>query len=235
MSTLLEAKNINASYDTLEVLESVSVSIDESEVVALIGPNGAGKSTVIKTLFGVVELDDGKLWYKKDELDPVVSEMVERGISYVPQGRQIFTSLTVQENLEIGGYAISKAKIREKRIQNALTLFPDLKEKINDRAGSLSGGQQQMLALARGLVPDPDILLLDEPSLGLAPKLVKDVFAKIKNINEEHGTSFLVVEHNIPSLFSAVDNVYVLQGGKVVASGSPQDVKDSGVFDTVFA
>jgi branched-chain amino acid transport system ATP-binding protein len=234
MSTLLEAKNINASYDTLEVLEGVSVSIDESEVVALIGPNGAGKSTVIKTLFGVVELDDGKLWYKKEELDPVVSEMVERGISYVPQGRQIFASLTVRENLEIGGYAISKAKIREKRIQNALTLFPDLKEKINDRAGSLSGGQQQMLALARGLVPDPDVLLLDEPSLGLAPKLVKDVFVKIKDINQKHGTSFLIVEHNIPSLFSAVDSVWVLQGGTVAASGSPQEVKESGVFDTVF-
>jgi branched-chain amino acid transport system ATP-binding protein len=233
--TLLETKNVSTSYGTLSVLEDVSVAIEEGEIVALIGPNGAGKSTVIKTLFGIVRPDEGEVRKGGEHISPVVHEMVGKGISYVPQGRQVFANLSVRENLEMGGYTISDSQKRTERIQHVLQLFPDLSEKLHDKAGSLSGGQQQMLAIARGLIPNPDILLLDEPSLGLAPKLVTDVFEKVAEINEQHGTSVLVVEHNIPSLFSVVDRVYVLKNGRVATTGTPQEVKESGVFSTIFS
>lgn len=235
MSTILETKNIDTSYGTLEVLKDVSVAIDESEIVALIGPNGAGKSTVIKALFGIVTPDDGEIYLKGESVEPVVHTMVEKGVSYVPQGRQMFENLTVRENLEVGGYAISDFQKREERIEHVLNLFPDLSGKLKDKAGTLSGGQQQMLALARGLIPSPEVLLLDEPSLGLAPKLVTKVFKKVAEINKKHDTSVLIVEHNIPSLFSVVDRVYVLKNGEVATTGRPQEVKESGVFSTIFS
>ncbi|MFB6212932.1 MAG: ABC transporter ATP-binding protein [Candidatus Magasanikbacteria bacterium] len=232
--TLLRGQNISASYGQLEVLEDISVAIEEGQIVALIGPNGAGKSTVIKTLFGIVEPDNGRLYIRGEDFEPVTHQMVEKDITYVPQGRQIFVNLTVKENLEMGGYTIESDDKRKERIEDVLELFPDLEEKLNDRSGSLSGGQQQMLALARGLMSNPDVLLLDEPSLGLAPKLVTKVFEKIKEINKKREMAVLIVEHNIPSLFSVVDQVYVLKNGQVAVKGEPEEVKKSGVFDTVF-
>ena len=197
---LLKLDDIHVHYGGVKALDGASVSVDEGEIVALMGPNGAGKSTMLKAIFGLVEIDKGRVLWHENEVKPVSYEMVERGISFVPQGRRVFKHLTVKENLEMGGYVIKDQKEIKKRMENVLELFPMLKTKIKDKSSTLSGGQQQMLALARGLMVDPKVLLLDEPSLGLAPKIVKEVFQKIKEINEKRKTAIVVVEHNIKSL-----------------------------------
>jgi branched-chain amino acid transport system ATP-binding protein len=168
------------------------------------------------------------------EIKPISNEIVQRGISFVPQGRRVFSSLTIEENLEIGGFIISDKKELKRRIDEVMDIFPILKHKRKAKAGTLSGGQQQMLALARGLMAKPKILLLDEPSLGLAPKIVKEVFAKIKEINEKHGTAILIVEHNIKSLLNIASRGYVLDKGKVVANDTSQKLLESGILKKVF-
>jgi len=214
---LLELKGATVQYGSLTALDSVSVSIDEGEIVALMGPNGAGKSTVIKSIFGIAPLSGGRVLWHGKPLVPIAHEMPSRGISYVPQGRQIFKTMTVRENLEIGGYALPNRKDLENNIQEALRFFPALKEKMNARAETLSGGQQQMLTIARGLVADPKVLLLDEPSLGLAPKVVTDVFASIREIANARKLAILIVEHSIASVLSIAHRAYVLSRGTIVA------------------
>jgi len=152
----------------------------------------------------------------------------------VPQGRQIFKSLSVKENLEMGGISIQNRGILKERILEALDIFPDLKAKLNDSSGSLSGGQQQMLAIARGLITDPKVLLLDEPSLGLSPKLVKEVFYKIKEINKKRGTAIVIVEHNIKSILDIVDRAYLLDKGKLVTVDTPESILNSNLLGDVF-
>lgn len=231
---LLQAKNITVEYGGVRALDNVSVSIDEGQVVALMGPNGAGKSTVLKSIFGIAPVTKGKVLWHEHEVSPVSYEMVERGISFVPQGRQIFKSLSVKENLEMGGVVITDRKLLKERIEEVLELFPALRKKIDAPAGSLSGGQQQMVAIARGLITDPKVLFLDEPTLGLAPKIVKEVFAKIKEINAKRGTAMVIVEHNLPSLFEIVDKAYLLARGKVVAEDKPEVLTNSGILEDVF-
>ena len=167
-------------------------------------------------------------------MSPKPHEMVKRGISFVPQGRQIFGSLSVYENLQMGGFSLSDTSDLGSRIDEVLRFFPMLKEKRKARANTLSGGQQQMLAIARGLVTDPKLLLLDEPTLGLAPKIVKEVFEKIKEINRERKIAILVVEHNIVSLLEVVHRGYVLDHGKIIKHGSSQELKSSGILDKIF-
>lgn len=218
--TLLQLKDVSVHYGGVKALDGVSVAIDEGEVIALMGPNGAGKSTVIKSIFGLAPIHKGEVLWHEHSINPVPHEIVRRGISYVPQGRQIFSSLTVRENLEMGGVVIkSKTRLKD-RIDDVLDLFPGLTPKLGAQAGTLSGGQQQMLALARGLMTDPKVLLLDEPSLGLAPKIVKEVFAKIKEINERRQTAIMVVEHNIKSLLDVAHRAYVLYKGTVAIDES---------------
>jgi branched-chain amino acid transport system ATP-binding protein len=180
--TLLQLQKASVHYGGVRALDDVSVAIDEGEIVALMGPNGAGKSTVLKALFGLAPMTEGSVMWHEQKLLPVPYEMAARGIAYVPQGRQVFKNLTVYENLELGGYALPNRSDVKKNIDSVLRLFPALKERLQTKAGVLSGGQQQMLTIARGLVSDPKVLLLDEPSLGLAPKIVKEVFVKIKEI-----------------------------------------------------
>ncbi len=159
---------------------------------------------------------------------------MERGIAFVPQGRRVFSSLTVRENLEIGGFAVKDKRLIDERIADLLELFPALKIKLNKRSESLSGGQQQQLAIARGLMTDPKVLLLDEPSLGLAPKIVKEVFALVKDINEKRKTAIMVVEHNIKSLLEIAHRGYVLDRGRVVVEGNPKELISSGTLEKVF-
>ena len=232
--TLLQLKNIGISFGGVHALDDVSVDIDDGEIIALMGPNGAGKSTVLKSMFGIYKRDTGKIFWHEQSIEPVSHEMVKRGISYVPQGRQIFRSLSVRENLELGGVIIKNKKLLKERIIEILDLFPDLRKKINDKSGSLSGGQQQMLAIARGLITDPKVLLLDEPSLGLSPKLVKQVFTKVKEINEKRGTAIVIVEHNIKSILEIVDRAYLLDKGKLVTVDTPQNILDSNLLEDVF-
>jgi len=232
--TLLQLHNVSVHYGGVKALDGVDVSLDEGEIVALMGPNGAGKSTILKTIFGLAPIHSGKVLWHEKEIKPVSHEVVQRGISFVPQGRRVFSHLTIEENLEIGGFIVSDKKELKRRIAEVMETFPVLKQRRKAKAGTLSGGQQQMLALARGLMTEPKVLLLDEPSLGLAPKIVKEVFAKIKEINEKHKTAILVVEHNIKSLLDIASRGYVLDKGKVVAKDASQKLLKSGIFEKVF-
>ena len=229
----LEVKDVHVNFGEIKALSGISLYIDEGEMVGLMGPNGAGKSTVIKAVFGMVPFKGEVLWHGQS-IEPTPREMVERGVSMVPQGRRVFKHLSVRENLEIGAYTVRSKKEIKERVEEVFTFFPDLKKKANQSSGALSGGQQQMLAVGRGLMTDPKLLLLDEPSLGLSPKLVKEVFAKIKEINTERKTSIIVVEHNIKSVSDILDRVYILDKGENAVSGDPQEVLSGGVFEKIF-
>ncbi|MFA5754485.1 MAG: ABC transporter ATP-binding protein, partial [Patescibacteria group bacterium] len=221
---LLQLHDVSVRFGGVRALDGIDISLDQGEIVALMGPNGAGKSTIIKAIFGLVPIRSGEvLWHGKKIL-PVPHEVVQRGISFVPQGRRVFSRLTIEENLEIGGFIVGDKKELNRRIAQVMETFPVLKQRRASKAGMLSGGQQQMLALARGLMTEPKVLLLDEPSLGLAPKIVKEVFAKIKEINDKHKTAILVVEHNIKSLLDIADRGYVLDNGRVAAGDASQRI-----------
>ena len=232
--TLLQLKNVSVQYGGVHALTDVDIKLDEGEVVALMGPNGAGKSTILKAIFGLAPIHSGDFLWHEQKVVPVPHEIVVQGIAFVPQGRRVFTDLTVEENLEVGGYTNANAKMTKQRIVELYDMFPMLKGKRRAKSGTLSGGQQQMLAIARGLMTDPKVLLLDEPSLGLAPKVVKEVFQFVKEINEKRKTAIMVVEHNIKSLLDIATRGYVLDKGRVVVSGSPHDLIAKGTLEKVF-
>jgi len=232
--TLLQLKHASVHYGGVTALDDVSVAVDEGEIVALMGPNGAGKSTVLKAIFGLAPLSEGAVLWHEKELRPVAHEMVARGIAYVPQGRQVFKHLTVYENLELGGYALPNSKDTQRNIEEVLQIFPALKEKLHVQAGLLSGGQQQMLTIARGLVSDPRALLLDEPSLGLSPKIVKEVFALIKEINSTRRIAIVVVEHSIKSVIEIAHRAYVFSHGRVVIHKSAGETLADDALERVF-
>ncbi|MEK7617609.1 MAG: ABC transporter ATP-binding protein [Patescibacteria group bacterium] len=231
---LLQLKNISVYYSGVKALDGVSIAVDEGEIVALMGPNGAGKSTALKAIFGLAKVDSGQILWHNSPVSPVPYEMVNLGISFVPQGRRVFKHLSVEENLEIGAYTVKNSHETKRRISELMEMFPVLKAKKQSKSGTLSGGQQQMLAIARGLMTEPKVLLLDEPSLGLAPKIVKEVFAKIKEINTRHKTAIVIVEHNLKSLLEIVDRAYVLDKGRVVANDTGKAIINSDILETVF-
>lgn len=231
---LLQLKNASVQYGGVKALDGATVSIDEGEIVALMGPNGAGKSTVLKSIFGIAPLSHGSVLWHEKKINPIPHEVVQLGISFVPQGRRVFSSLTVQENIEIGAYGLHNAAEMRRRANEVLELFPALKAKRKSLSGTLSGGQQQMLAIARGLMRDPKVLLLDEPSLGLAPKVVKEIFADIKKINERHKTAIFIVEHNLKSLFEIVSRAYILDKGRVVYDGDIPTLRKTDLLERVF-
>jgi branched-chain amino acid transport system ATP-binding protein len=181
-----------------------------------------------------VETSQGKVFWHEQEIKPVPHEVVKLGISFVPQGRRVFRYLTVKENLELGGVTIKDRNILKERIEEVLNLFPALREKLTEKTGNLSGGQQQMVAIARGLITDPKILLLDEPSLGLSPKIVKEVFEKIKEINEKRKMAIVVVEHNIKSLLPITDRAYILDKGCLVHTGVGMEILKDNILEKVF-
>lgn len=231
---LLELKDVSVHYGGIHALSGASVSIDEGEVVALMGPNGAGKSTVLKAIFGLAPIVSGGVFWHEAKISPKPHELVRQGIAFVPQGRRVFTHLTIEENLELGAFFVKDKKEVARRMKEVLEIFPALKEKRKEKSGSLSGGQQQMLAIGRGLMADPKVLLLDEPTLGLSPKFVKEVFAKINEIKERHKTAIMVVEHNIKSLLEIATRAYILDHGKIVVSGEPAKLVESGILEKVF-
>src|SRR3989338_1885658 len=194
---MLSIKNLEAGYGKMQILFDINLSIKPNEIAVLIGPNGAGKSTLLKSIFNLIDVYKGSIIFKnKDITKTPTHELIELGISYVPQGRQVFNSLTVKENLEMGAFLTKEKELVEKRMDEVLDVhFPDLRKKIDDYAFALSGGQQQMLAIGRALMQDPQLLLLDEPSLGLAPKVMKELFKKIVKIKEE-GVAIIIVEQN---------------------------------------
>ena len=224
---LLAVSDLVTFYGKVNILKGVSLEVQESELVALIGPNGAGKSTLLKSVFGLVKSPSGCIKFRDIPIEnhrPV--EVVRLGISYVPQGRSVFPSLTVVENLEMGAYIrTDKQRIKED-IEAVFRMFPALRIGMKKPAGQLSGGQQQMLAMGRAMMLKPDLLLLDEPSLGLAPMLVEEVFNKIKEINDT-GTSIILVEQNVAMALKLADRGYVLDSGEIVLQDSAQNLLDS--------
>lgn len=223
---IISINGLESGYDELQVLFGVNLEVNPGEIVVLIGPNGAGKSTVLKSVFNLATNYKGSTRYQNTDITGIKThELIKRGISYVPQGRQVFPSLTVKENLEMGAYLIDDKKLVEKRIQEVLNHFPDLKSRLSNYAFELSGGQQQMLAIGRALMQDPKLLLLDEPSLGLSPKLMKELFLKIKYINKE-GTAILIVEQNAKAACEMADRIYVLENGKIALHGGKELLKN---------
>jgi len=221
---MLKIVDLKTGYGKKLVIHGISIEVKEKEIVALIGPNGAGKSTLLKAVMGLLPAGAGDIRHKGTNIqNEKPSKNVMNGIGFVPQGNRVFTELSVGENLEIGGHFLNKDELQQ-RIEETFNLFPLLKERESQIAGSLSGGEKQMLALGRALVARPELLLLDEPSLGLSPKLLKSVMKKIKEINEKLGTTFLIVEQKVKEVLSISNRVYVLKLGKVAYEGIPEEL-----------
>jgi ABC-type branched-subunit amino acid transport system ATPase component len=216
---ILSIRGLVAGYGRSEVLHGVDMEIRQGEIVTMVGANGAGKSTTLRTIFGLTNIRAGQISFKgKETTGSRPHDLVGMGLAFVPQERGVFPSLTVLENLEMGGYTLNKAKVAE-RVEVMFERFPRLKERTRQKAGSLSGGERQMLAIARGLMPDPQLLMLDEPSLGLAPLVVAAVFEQVELINAQGMTVFLV-EQNARRALAAAHRAYVLELGKVRYEGT---------------
>ncbi len=233
-SPLLELSDVSVHYGAVIALDHVSVQIYPGEVVALMGPNGAGKSTILKAVMGMAPVSTGLIRWRNDVLNSPTHEIVKRGISLVPQGRRVFTHLNVQENLELGGMHVSDAAERNRRLDAVMEFFPVLRDKRRDPASAMSGGQQQMLALGRGLMSSPEMLLLDEPTLGLAPIIVSEVFQRVTEISKTFGTTIVLVEHNIRGALNIVNRGYILERARVAFEGTPQEIEDSDILTQVF-
>ncbi|MFN8452557.1 MAG: ABC transporter ATP-binding protein [Anaerolineae bacterium] len=216
MTALLELDNLHTYYGQIHALKGINVTVNDGEIVTLVGANGAGKSTTLRTISGVVRAKRGSVRLKGEVLNGLKAhEITERGIGHVPEGRRIFPLLTVRENLEIGAWNVTNRSDIVTRMERAFALFPRLKERTEQKGGTLSGGEQQMLAIARALMADPHVLLLDEPSMGLAPVLVEAIFDIIKRINAE-GKTILLVEQNALMALEVAHRGYVLQTGEIV-------------------
>ncbi|MBS3174938.1 ABC transporter ATP-binding protein [Candidatus Woesearchaeota archaeon] len=221
---MLEIKNLHSGYNGLEILEGIDININEKEIIALIGPNGAGKSTVIKSIFNIANVTSGEILFNEKNITKLKTyELMKLGISYVSQGRINFNNLSVKENLEIGNDNIDKAT-KDQRINYVYDLFPVLKEKKNKLAFTLSGGQQQMLAIGRALIQKPKLLLLDEPSLGLSPLLQKELFKTIEKLRDL-GLTILIVEQNAKKAIQIADRTYLLEDGKIALTGGKDILK----------
>lgn len=223
--SLLTLENIHSYYGRIHALKGISLEVNEGEIVTLIGANGAGKSTTLRTISGLLHPKQGKILLSgKDisQMDP--HKIVQAGVGHVPEGRGIFPKLTVKENMEMGAFTIDDPAEVERRMDYAFELFPRLKERISQKGGTLSGGEQQMLATARGLMLNPKILMLDEPSMGLAPVLVELIFDIIKQMNEK-GTTILLVEQNALMALSIAHRGYVLQTGQIVIADTAANLK----------
>jgi len=221
---ILNIEAINVAYGAISALKDVSFNLHDGEIVTLIGANGAGKSTSLNTISGILHPTSGKISFMGEDItNTSPQEIVKRRVIQVPEGRKIFASMSVWENLEMGAYIHSDRSEIKKRIEMVFDRFPRLKERRNQPGGTLSGGEQQMLAIARGLMAEPRVLLLDEPSMGLAPILVEQIFDIIREINES-GTSILLVEQNALMALSIADRGYVLDSGKVVLEGNASDL-----------
>jgi branched-chain amino acid transport system ATP-binding protein len=221
---ILELDNVNSYYGKIHALKGVSLTVDEGEIVTLIGGNGAGKTTTLRSISGLLHPKEGSVRLMGKDITKMAPNLVHKeGLGLVPEGRGIFPRLTVLENLEMGAYIVKDRAEIDRGIEYAFTLFPRLRERSSQKGGTLSGGEQQMLATARGLMSNPKILLMDEPSMGLAPVLVDQIFDVIKELNAK-GTTILLVEQNALMALGIAHRAYVLQTGKIVLSGKAQDV-----------
>lgn len=224
---MLNVNDLNVSYGAIHALKGVTFNLQEGEIVALIGANGAGKSTTLNTISGILRPDSGQIDFEGEDLTLTSpAQIVEKGIIQVPEGRKIFARMSVLENLELGAYTVRDKSVARKHLEHVFEIFPRLKERQRQMGGTLSGGEQQMLAMGRGLMADPRLLLLDEPSMGLAPLLVEQIFEVVQSINEQ-GVSILLVEQNAQMALSIADRAYVLETGKVALSGEAEALMEN--------
>jgi branched-chain amino acid transport system ATP-binding protein len=224
--TVLKLTNVHSYYGAIHALRGIDIEVPRGEIVTLIGANGAGKTTTLRTISGLLHPRDGSVELNgKDISKTAAHELVTQGIGHAPEGRRIFSRLTIYENLLMGGFTRSKAENLE-QVERVYELFPRLRERASQKGGTLSGGEQQMLAIGRALMTRPDVLLLDEPSLGLAPILVQQIFGIIREINSR-GMTILLVEQNALQALSIANRGYVLQTGEVVLSGSSRDLREN--------
>jgi len=230
---MLKMKNIKAGYDGSEILHGLDFEAKNGEIVAIIGPNGSGKSTLLKSIFNLCEVKGNINFKDKNITNLPTYSLISEGISFVPQGRQVFGDLTVKENLEMGAFIFKDKELIKRNLADIYKKFPILKEKENDYAFTLSGGQQQLLAIARALIQDPELLLLDEPSLGLSPKASKEVFEKIKEINKE-GIAIIIVEQNARQAVKIADSTFVLEEGRIALKGGKNILKNKKIRNVYF-
>jgi branched-chain amino acid transport system ATP-binding protein len=231
---LLSVKNITVHYGKAIAADSVSLEVAEGAVVSIIGANGAGKSTILKALSGLIPLTSGKIWFLGRRIDGMAPfHIVSLGLAHIPEGRRLFPYLTVLSNLKLGASLRKDKADIKKDMDEAFEHFPILRERRNQKAGTLSGGEQQMLAIARSLMAKPKLLLMDEPSLGLAPKLVNELVPIIRNINER-GVGVLLVEQNVPLALQVAERAYALQVGKVILGGDIDEFKGSEIVKRAY-
>ena len=221
---LLEIRDLKVNYGPIQAIRGIDLDVEEGSIVALLGANGAGKTTTLRTISGVIKPSGGSIQLAGQEISQFRACKVARmGINMSPEGRLVFSGLTVEENLRAGAYCIRSRAETEKNMQRVLTLFPRLEERLRQQAGTLSGGEQQMLAIARALMASPKLLMLDEPSLGLAPLVIKDIFRTLQEIRSE-GTTILIVEQNALATLKIADYAYVLELGKISMQGPAEEL-----------
>lgn len=229
---MLKVENINVYYGKIHAIKDISFEVHEGEIVSLIGANGAGKTTTLKTISGLMRSKTGKITFMGEDISNVEAyKLVGKGLAHVPEGRRIFLQMTVKENLEMGAY--TRGDTTQEDLENIFTRFPRLKERKNQIAGTLSGGEQQMLAIGRALMSHPKLLILDEPSMGLAPILVGQIFDIIKELHET-GTTILLVEQNAEMALHVADRAYVLESGKIALSGTGEELAKSDRIKKVY-
>lgn len=232
--TMLELKDVHAYYGNIHALKGITITVEEGEIVTLIGANGAGKSTTLKTISGLLKPRHGDVYLRGENIEPFLAhEIVYKGVSMVPEGRGIFSRLSVGENLDMGAFHRKNGKAIESDRHRVYELFPRLKERISQVAGTLSGGEQQMLATARAMMARPSLLLMDEPSMGLAPVLVESVFETILEINKE-GTTILLVEQNANMALQVASRGYVLQTGEIVLHDSCSNLRENSMVQKAY-
>jgi branched-chain amino acid transport system ATP-binding protein len=231
---LLSVKDLKVNYKKVEAVKGVSFSVDEGTLVSIIGANGAGKSTILKTLSGLLRATSGEIWFGDKRIDKAaVDKIVKMGIAQVPAGRRIFPQLSVLENLQAGAYTINKRSEVNTLLAEVYQHFPRMKERLNQRAGSLSGGEQQMLAIGRAMMTRPKLLVMDEPSLGLSPIMVNEIGSIIKAMKEA-GRSILLVEQNAKLALKLADHTYVLELGQVVLEGKSEDIMNNPIVKKAY-
>ncbi len=222
---MLEVGELVSGYGKSEVLRGISLEVKKGQIVTIIGPNGAGKTTLFRTIFGLLPARKGKILFENEDLSKVSSlARIRKGIALVPQGRNVFQDLNVLENMEMGAYTVNDKRQVQESMEGCYNLFPVLRERKRQRAGTLSGGEQQMLVIARALMSKPRFIMLDEPSLGISPRLVKEIFKTIDAINKTTGTTICLVEQNANIALKLGHFGYVMEGGQVKMSGSTQDL-----------
>ena len=224
---LLSIRDLNVFYGGIQALHGVSLDIKRGEIVSIIGANGAGKSTLLKTIAGDKEIGSGTIEFEGKPLPTRIHQFAQQGICLVPEGRKIFVNLTVLDNLKVGAYSEKNKGLIRERMDEVFQLFPRLKERENQMSGTLSGGEQQMLAVGRAMMAGPKLMMLDEPSLGLAPIIIDEMFEKFKQINKAHGTTLLIVEQNAQLALETADTGYILNLGKIQMQGKGSELLDN--------